>query len=236
MYIRKMYSVYCLNFNAARRRSMEDRFRAVNVECTMSPGVALTDARITSECPSTRRCHSCMLGHLDMIRDFLETSAAPYGVFCEDDILIDSEFDRRIQWIIRDFETQNLDVLLLGYLARADIKHCTSYKGFRASMQSTHDAVTFRYFNYVPHSIWGTQMYMLSRPHARALLDKYGGGPEGITNVPFSADWTITQEGNHRIVYPMLAIEDGTTHYVDAGQASLHRASHEDHVDSSVYI
>jgi hypothetical protein len=53
---------------------------------------------------------------------------------------------------------------------------------------------------------------------------------------PFSADWTITQEGNRRIVYPMLAIEDGTGKYDDEGQAQMHALSHSAHLGSSTYI
>lgn len=70
---------------------------------------------------------------------------------------------------------------------------------------------------------------MLSREWARAIITKYGNADSPTAYDPFSADWTITQEGNRRIVYPMLAIED-------AGQAQMHSLLHSAHLGSSAYI
>lgn len=228
--------IYCLNFNnPTRKTSMESRFKTVGISnYKMSAGVPLSDPRISTTCEHTKKCHSCMYGHLDMIRDFLENTDSQYGIFCEDDIMIDADFLPRLDHIVRDFEKQNLDIVLLGYL----ISHIVvgdSHYGFPVSLHSTYEGTAYRYYGYAPETIWGTQMYMMTRKHAKYIIDKYSC-PEANPHVHFSADWTITQEGERRIVYPMLAIEDGKTTYENAGQAHFHHLSHIAHLNSSNYI
>ena len=220
--------IYCLNFNnPTRKTSMESRFKAAGIHnYKMSAGVPLSDNRIKTTCNHTKKCHSCMYGHLDMIRDFLENDSSPYGIFCEDDIMIDAEFMPRLDHIVHDFEKQNLDIVLLGYL----IGHVIS-----CDFQPLYEGSKYKYYGYAPETIWGTQMYMMTRKHAKYIIDKYSC-PEANPNVHFSADWTITQEGERRIVYPMLAIEDGKTTYDNAGQAHFHHLSHVAHLNSSKYI
>jgi hypothetical protein len=119
--------------------------------------------------------------------------------------------------------------MLLGYLISYIIGE--RHDGF----SSLYEGTTYRYYGYAPETIWGTQMYMMTRKHAKYIIDKYSS-PEANPDVHFSADWTITQEGERRIVYPMLAIEDGKTTYNDAGQAHFHHLSHIIHLNSSKYI
>ncbi len=223
--------IYCLNFNnPTRKASMESRFKTTGItNYKMSAGVPLSDPRISATCEHTKKCYSCMYGHLDMIRDFLENDSSPYGIFCEDDIMIDADFLPRLNHIVRDFEKQNLDIMLLGYLISYIIGE--RHDGF----SSLYEGTTYRYYGYAPETIWGTQMYMMTRKHAKYIIDKYSS-PEANPDVHFSADWTITQEGERRIVYPMLAIEDGKTTYNDAGQAHFHHLSHIIHLNSSKYI
>jgi GR25 family glycosyltransferase involved in LPS biosynthesis len=221
-------TIYCLNFNNPERKaSMESRFKEIGIDdYVMSPGVPLSDKRITVTCEHTKKCHSCMYGHLDMIRNFLDNDSHPYGIFCEDDIMIDADFVNRINHVISDFEKQDLDIMLLGYL----INHVIV--GDSPSFEGT----IYKYYEYVPKTIWGTQMYMMTRKHARYIVNKYGQQKMENLNIPFSADWTITQEGNKRIVYPMLAIEDGKTTYEHPGQAHFHQLSHSVHLNSSNYV
>ena len=223
--------IYCLNFNnPTRKASMESRFKTTGItNYKMSAGVPLSDPRIKTTCEHTKKCYSCMYGHLDMIRDFLENDSSPYGIFCEDDIMIDADFLPRLHHIVCDFEKQNLDIMLLGYLISYIIGE--RHDGF----SSLYEGTTYRYYGYAPETIWGTQMYMMTRKHAKYIIDKYSS-PEANPDVHFSADWTITQEGERRIVYPMLAIEDGKTTYNDAGQAHFHHLSHIIHLNSSKYI
>ena len=221
------YTISCLNYNnPVRKESMTARFQQVGItEFTMFPGVPLSDPRINASLdPHTQKSHSCMLGHIDMIRAFLDTSDRPFGIFCEDDIKMDANFIQRMEAVLHDFKHMNLDVLLLGYLYPRPIELLEPGKN------------VYHSYSPPPATIWGTQMYMLSREWARAIIAKYGNDDSSTLYDPFSADWTITQEGNRRIVYPMLAIEDGTGNYDDEGQAYLHSLAHSAHLGSSTYI
>ena len=205
---------------------MTTRFLQVGVnDFSMYTGVSPSDPRISPLAdPHTQRCHSCMLGHLDMILNFINNDSRPYGIFCEDDILINSNFSNSIEGIIQDFETQNLDVLLLGYLCSYIIEAPAQYQNG-----------TYRYYDYDMHT-WGTQMYMLSRAQAKFLINKYTCTDAPVKYNPFSADWTITKEGNKRCVYPMLAIEDGKGTYADECQSTYHALSHSAHLETATYV
>ena len=224
----KLWSMHCLNYNnPVRHTSMTARFNAVGItDFTMYPGVPLSDPRINpSDQANVQRCHSCMWGHLDMISNFLNNDGSKYGIFCEDDILLDANFMNNINTVIADFEKQSLDVLLLGYLVTYVIEDAPQYQNG-----------SYRYYDYGMESIWGTQMYMLSRAQARRIVNKYTCLEAPTMYDPFSADWTITKEGNRRIVYPMLAIEDGKSTYDHAGQAHFHALSHSAHLKSATYV
>jgi hypothetical protein len=179
-----------------------------------------------------------MLGHLKMINEFYNDTTVEYGIFCEDDLNIHRDFNTLIPNIINDFKTLNLDVLLLGYLSNFEIE--SSYHGF--NLKEHHEKTSLIVENYKYHNftndIWGTQMYMLSKNSSKKILDKYGdesGYAERSFNnpemTPFSADWTITKDGNRALLSPPLAIEDGKSdlshyggHY---GQYLFHKKSHE---------
>ena len=72
-------------------------------------------------------------------------------------------------------------------------------------------------------------MYMISRPYAQSILDKYyhryaeQSLDPSLKMTPFSSDWTITKDGNRALVYPMCAVEDGKTHYDHSGQEVYHQ-------------
>jgi hypothetical protein len=139
-----------------------------------------------------------------------------------------SNFGQAVDKIIDNFEIMNLDLLLLGYLTQytIDENHSGIYlKGPKSS--SDHP---FSYYSF-PDSIWGAQMYMLSRTQAYSLLLKYSPpyADLSMTNNsmnPFNSDWTITKEGNRALIYPMVALEDGKTKYEDMGQYILHQDCH----------
>lgn len=223
-----MWSIHCLNYdNPVREKSMSERFQTVGItDFTMYYGVSLSDPRIDpTKSENVKRCHSCMYGHLTMIEDFLNNHSSTYGIFCEDDILLDVDFKTKITGVIEDFEKQKLDVLLLGYLVTDVIDGDAPYQRDQ-----------YKYYEYTMESVWGTQMYMLSRKQARHIIDKYMRAESPTLYEPFSADWTITKEGNRRIVYPMLAIEDGKSVYEDKGQARFHALAHSVHLNVSTYI
>lgn len=245
------YKIYCLNYNnPVRRASMLERFAKVGVDAIMFDGVSVFDVRIAGRglIDHTQKCWSCMYGHLDMIRMFLDSNAE-VGVFCEDDILLDADFKEKLEHIIGDFTASDVfdddvfgDVMLLGYLVSKPVVDNIKAQSIYVDINSG-DSCTFKYFEY-GMDIWGTQMYMLSRREAQRLLDKYTHGyadaflanPSAF-ELPFSADWTITKDGVKRyLVYPMLAIEDGLTTYDHDGQTEFHRVAHSAHINSSKYI
>jgi len=242
-------ALYCLNFkNDVRAASMKKRF--AGIDAVLHPGVPVSDPRIAgrSLIPHTEKCWSCMYGHLDMIREFVEKDSRNYAIFCEDDILIDSHFKQRLEHVLADFETMQMDTMLLGYLITHPVvgESNGSYAKVGQSIYvdiDTAETTTFRYYDY--GDIWGTQMYLLSRKQATRIVEKYANGyadhflaNSATVFPPFSADWTITKEGRRCIVYPMLAIEDGLTNYGDdeGGQRDFHIMSHASHLHASEYI
>jgi hypothetical protein len=184
-----------------------------------------------------------MMGHLDMIRAYLEETGPEVGcaVFCEDDILIDADFRGRLEHVVADFVALGLDTLLLGYLLTYPMTGADGLVGQSCYVDvETACATQYRYYGY--GDIWGTQMYMLSREQAARVLLLYGGDyadrflANPAEHTQFSADWSITKEGRRAIVYPMLAIEDGLSKYDDDSQRVFHRLSHEAHKGASTYI
>jgi hypothetical protein len=237
-------ALYCLNFkNEVRAESMKTRF--AGLDAVLHPGVPNTDPRIAGRglIPHTEKCWSCMYGHLDMIREFVDKDSRNYGIFCEDDIMFDASFKSKLDHVLTDFEAMQMDTMLLGYLITYPIVGETngSYAKVGQSIYvdlDTTETTTFRYYDY--GDIWGTQMYLLSRKQAVKIVEKYANGyaDENRTIAPFSADWTITKEGRRCIIYPMLAIEDGMTSYGDddGGQRDFHMMAHRSHLHVSTYI
>lgn len=222
---------YCLSFqNPERKSAMENRFNKLGVDIFMHPGVTFDDERIENRdlCNHTKRTWSFTCGHFDLIREFYFNTEKEYGIFCEDDIYIRKDFIVQLPKIIDNFQAMNLDLLLLGYLTQytIDENHAGTYlKGPKATEDHP-----FSYYN-LPDFIWGAQMYMLSRSQAWELIVKYSPpyADLSLTNnsmTPFNSDWTITKEGNRALLYPMIALEDGKTKYLDGGQQNYHQECH----------
>lgn len=233
------YKVYCLSYrNDARKAAMTRRFEALNVDYSIYQGVGPEDKRIHPD--SYVRCWSVMYGHLDMIRTFRDDPTVEYGVFCEDDICIRKDLKEAMPRIIQDFERLSLDVLLLGYLVPFRIQGDRD-PSFPLKDSNFEDQ-TFEYHDY-PDDVWGTQMYMLSKTSAETLLEKYGEESNYAINslsdtslVCFSADWTLTKDGNRALVTPCLAVETLDENFVVHGaQESFHKACHEAHYDPDLF-
>lgn len=199
------YNLYCLSYNNVTRRThMEERFTHLNVNYTFYKGVGVDDERLVN---CSNGPAACMLGHLDMIQNFYDNSEKEFGIFCEDDIYIHKDFNKILPDIIADFKLMSLDILLLGYLINFKIN--ANYASF--DLKSNNNDLKYIYHNY-PTDLWGTQMYMLTKKHAKYILDKYTieyaiRSMSDKNMQPFSADWTITKEGNRALIYPMLAVE-----------------------------
>ena len=240
-FINDNYKIYCLSYkNPIRKLSMKNRFEKLKVNYIFYDGVNLTDSRIHND--SYKKCWSCMYGHLDMIKLFYNDPNINYGIFCEDDILIHKDFCELIPKIIQDFKYLNLDVLLLGYLLEFKIDKNNPIFTLKNNNLNSDN---YNYLNF-PNDIWGTQMYMLSKENAGKILEKYDQNSNYALQTlvdksmtPFSADWTITKDGNRALLYPCIAIENGEisiSQYDDCySQYIFHKVCHEINYDSNLF-
>jgi hypothetical protein len=237
---------YCLSYkNEERKTAIAERFAKLNIDVNFYDGVGFDDPRIRIPAEThvfEKKTWSYTYGHFDMIYKFVTESDKEYGIFCEDDIYIDKDLANDVPTLIEDFKAMNLDLLLLGFLAYYRIE--SHHYGFHDKHVFTSENQRERprkYHNY-PNDLWGAQMYMLSRTHAKALIDKYYDGysvqslnPE-LNLTPFCSDWAITKEGNRALVYPMYAVEDGKTHYEHGGQFNFHQDCFRCNYDPTQYI
>jgi GR25 family glycosyltransferase involved in LPS biosynthesis len=242
-------SIFCLSHNNLKRRERLKRvFSERGLEARFYDGVGPDDPRISGRPlrPNVQRAWSIMYGHLDMLQLFLE-AGTPFGIFCEDDILIRRDFGVHLPQILEHFKELKLDVLLLGNLcSNPNFRFCSNFPEMVTSSLSMLSAPSepfqsapkepypFKYYAYDSNpesAVWGTQMYMLHRDQAQFLVQKYANGYSDATLsdkslVHFSADWTITKEGTKAIIYPLVAIESYETEYADAGQDACRKACH----------
>jgi GR25 family glycosyltransferase involved in LPS biosynthesis len=232
------YQFYCLSFdNPARKENMTRRFKTAGIDCKMYEGVNENDYRLVEK--NNLRVWSCMYGHLDMINDFYYNTDKPFGIFCEDDIFIHKELKTLLPNIMTDFYYMNLDVLLLGYLLPFKLDSQMKYQQFQMKYISPNKQIYYEY----PDEVWGTQMYMLSRGSAKKLLDKYSfssGYAERTIHdkslIHFSADWTLTKNGNRALISQIMATEDNQNHYGHEGQRIFHQNCFNTHFVSELFI
>jgi GR25 family glycosyltransferase involved in LPS biosynthesis len=241
-YVNEKCSFYCLSYkNEERKANVLNKFNELNINVEFYEGVGFDDNRLSIPLihkDELKNIWSCMYGHLDMINKFVNETDKEYGVFCEDDIYLDKNLANDFPMIIEDFKTMKLDILLLGYLTRRKIEDF--HYMFSIKDESNHTNNLRKYHNY-SDDLWGTQMYMLSKSQAIKILEKYYNGyaEKSLTTFdmkPFSADWTITKEGNRALVYPMYAVEDGGTRRTDNAQKEFHTASFLFNYDSTKFI
>ena len=53
---------------------------------------------------------------------------------------------------------------------------------------------------------------------------------------PFSADWTLTKDGNRGVIFPMFATEDNLKFYEDFGQHNFHKMCFDVNFDKDTFI
>jgi len=227
MNIDELCSFYCLNSKVERSESIKESYKKVDISCNFYEGVNKNDPYIVQLEKRYFNCVYCMYGHMNMIHDFYYNTDKQYGIFSEDDIYIHINFKKYLENIIVDFERLNLDVLLLSYLT--NFKITEEFIDFKLKNENMRSNENFQYnYHNFPDNLWGSQMYLLSRKHAKFLLDKYYDGIaytelydkcEGLP--PLSADWTITKDGNRALIFPLLAIEK-PCNYEHYGQNYLH--------------
>jgi hypothetical protein len=222
-------SFHCVCYkNPHRHQNMKTRFETLGLNLQIYEGVPPTDHRISITetrqiSQDEQRLWSIVYGHLDMIQLFYD-SGKRYGFFCEDDIVVSTQFPIELPQIMYEFDQMRLDILLLGYMITYKIKDWMT--GYSSKCDFTERPYT--YHNY-PHGQWGAHLYMLNRAGAKKILDEYSHGwadkNYGVEGKPFSPDWTITKTGNRALITPLMAVEDGKDsleHYSHEGQYRFH--------------
>jgi GR25 family glycosyltransferase involved in LPS biosynthesis len=223
--ITNQLDIYCLNFTNNpqekndRRITMEQKFDHFQLPVQFYSGVSSVDKRICFvENENMRRTWSICYGHLDMMNHFVNNSNKEYMILCEDDIIIHKDFTKKLPMALNVMKKHNLDILLLGYLC---YNHADTYSNF-PEIKTEYSNETFKVLEYIEHT-WGTQMFMISKTHAKSMLTKFYNGyaEQTLINtslIPFSADWLLTKDGKRALVYPLLVIENGHSDYEDEGQ------------------
>jgi hypothetical protein len=233
--VEKDFGFYCLSYNdptvndPRRKQIMLDRFAKVGIHCTIYEGVPFSDERIRGRDISdgVKRLWSCTYGHMDMINHFYYKTNKTFGLFCEDDVRLHKDLKTFMPRIGVDFQTLGLDILLLGYLATFKIADWQAHYQLKRDVPNPWG---FKYHNY-PQDQWGVQMYMVSRPYAKFILDQFAVGYadrtlSDRTIASFSPDWTISKNGNRALITPILVVEDfeyATEADQHDGQKAFHR-------------
>lgn len=192
-----MYEIGCLCFNNdERQRRMSERFKSLNIPHKIFTSLDYTTHQHHAlECASNdheKRCYSCILNHLSIIRYYYELGVHDVIIVCEDDVYVHKDLALHLPSIIQHFLSNNLDVLLLGCL-----------------LPWKHELPGWYSYN---DELWGTQCYMLSRSYAKTLLDTYVYNTYDPKTTTFAADWRITKDTKRRAYhYPLLFVEEGNS-------------------------
>jgi len=227
------YAIYVVNFNDEERKTrMSERFAKNGLYAHFVPGVLTTDPRIAPYdiTDFEKRSWSILFQHLDSAKHFYENTSADYAIVCEDDIYISKQLKQRMPEIIAGFQQNNLDFLQLGYLWPYPAVSGPHFP----EVARTHHHTMHRY----PNDLWGAHMYMFSRAHARAMLDRFT--PEYAfscvgTASPFCSDWQITKFGNRALLSPVLGVEEGEVKTDHQGQIDYHRACSQAHYSADLF-
>jgi hypothetical protein len=209
---------YCINYkDEARREKMTNRWSKLGLELKFVEPVEISDPRLDiareTNTKEGLRNWAIMLQHLDSLRafingEYIEGEKGEYVIVCEDDIMVSKHLPNDLPEIIASHERLNIDVLLMGFLIPYKITDDNHYYPLKERN------CKYSYHGYPP-DIWGSQMYMVSRKHAKKLLEKYtvenALGLDSKEKEPFSPDWTLTKYGNRSVIYPMMALEEGNT-------------------------
>ena len=228
--------IYVINFqDESRKENMIHRFDSFGISLNFVPSVFTGDNRLDAV-QGDKRIWSIMLQHLDSIRDFYVNTTADHCIVCEDDIFISKHFARDLPHVIDYFDYLKLDVLLLGYLLPYKLQQDDN---LILVLNSGKDEVTDPVYSFKHYTddLWGSQMYLISRKHAKYLLDAYTV-EWSLQNLhlPYSPDWILTKVGNRAMLYPMLAVEEGNTKTEDCGQNRFHQNCFLANYDADIYF
>ena len=190
--IRDNCEFYCVCFqNDIKYQSMKMRFDTLGLNLNIYEGVPHTDQRIISTdsrqiSPVIQRLWSVTYGHLDMIQFFLN-SGKQFGIFCEDDIVINRTLPLNLPHIMSECTEMGTECLLLGYMKTYKVE------GWMAGHETIR-AFPERPYTYhaYPNDQWGVHLYMLSRSGAKKILDTYASNFSGFRSD--SATFEVSSE------------------------------------------
>ena len=222
-------SIYVVNFkDEERKQRMTERFQKIGLDIYFTPPVYDSDPRI-EPMPYKRTC-SIMQQHLDSISHFLEHTDTEYCIVCEDDIYISKHLKEHLPIIINNFNELELDLLLLGYLFPY-----SPHNNWHFPILKSNEHYTFHGY---PDDIWGSQMYMITRKHAKYLLETFTiqFALDNLEVVHFNPDWTLTKRGKRAVIYPMLAVEEGATKNHHQEQDIFHLMCMQHNYNPNVHI
>jgi GR25 family glycosyltransferase involved in LPS biosynthesis len=219
--------IYIISYkNEERLKKMLLRFERLELPKPRIPNaVELNDQRFNNITPIEPRTWAIMLQHLDALTHFYLSSkstnenekSAEYCIICEDDVLLSKKLKNNLPFVIKKFNEFNLDVLLLAYLT-------TSPLTIEPSNDTQYQHIEPHRFYKYPNNQWGSQMYIISREHARHLIYTYTiKWAIEHPNEPYSPDWILTKKGNRALLYPPLGIEDGNTPTNHEEQREFHK-------------
>jgi len=199
---------YCLTFNNEENKNdMVNRFNGLSIDCKFYMGVDKNNKKINhSKNKYSKRQISMLYSHLDILYHFYHKTNKKFAVICEDDISLHIDIKNILRKVIIDFSLLDLDILLLGYMLPYKLRYHHLLSNYKLKCDMP-DNSTFKYHNY-PDYLSGTQMYLISRNHAKKLLDNYYNNPNILSNKIIIVDKLFTMTENKALIYPMLAIEN----------------------------
>lgn len=210
---------YLSEIGSERDKRMINRFEIVKIPAKR---VECVPRQWLEEKGYDNPAYGCMWGHLKMLIEFLNNSDKEFGMFFENDVYISRSLPSDISFLCNRMKLYDLDILLTGYLIDYDPGNCNN------SGNENVDIDTIGFYQY-DYDLWGSQSYIVTRKHAQYLVNKYTEDYLkqtllDSTLTPFSADWTITKDGNKALVYPMYAVEEGNINALDIGHINFHKS------------
>jgi GR25 family glycosyltransferase involved in LPS biosynthesis len=223
--------IYVVNYkNEERKQRMSHRFHQMGLYAHYVSPVSTKDSRLDIIQDGDKRVYSIMLQHLDSLSHFVEHTDAEHCIVCEDDIKISKHLAKDLPDITRVFDEQKMDVLLLGFLFPYRISPDENHY-FARITESVCEDRKYDFLQY-PDDLWGSQMYMMSREHARKLVAHYTPDyvvrplSDGESRIPYSPDWILTKCGKRGLIYPMMAVEEGDSPLGHPSHEDFHHRCH----------
>ena len=218
---------YCLSFYEEKRENMKQQFQKLNINCKFHNGVS-HDTAIINKIKNNivKKNLSMVYGYLEIMHHFINKSNATYAIICEDDICIHKDFLQIIYQVKKDFKRLELNLLLLGYMIPYQLTPDLSI--FYKKIYANRDIKSF-YYKY-PDCMNGTQMFMITKEHAKYLFDLYNQKHKNIFANNCLTDTIILQHSSSVLLYPMVAVEN------DEQTDPYHKLCHKKHYDNNLFL